>query len=117
MSVFDGLQHGSCVAQISAFVQQHSNDLGKVMDIVISHQALPRKMELIGQLLNSLVLPAPEHYRSLLRRLAALGASQAGISRSNVPCTGPCQAVARRSTFFVQHLGYAMQSMLIASQG
>ncbi|KAK9799384.1 hypothetical protein WJX73_008409 [Symbiochloris irregularis] len=58
---------------IDGLRQHYSNDLGKVMDIVISHQALPRKMDLIGYLLNSLVLPAPELYRPLLRRLAALG--------------------------------------------
>ena len=55
-------------------VQLHSKDLGRVVDIVVSHQARPLKERLVGALLSALVLPAPEAYRPLLRRLAALGA-------------------------------------------
>lgn len=55
------------------FTQLHSKSLGKVVDIVVSHQALPAKLVLVEQLLNALVLPSPEHYRPLLRRLAVLG--------------------------------------------
>ena len=39
---------------------------------MISHQAIPRKVDLIKRLLALLVLPAPEHYRVQLRRLSAL---------------------------------------------
>ena len=43
------------------------------MDIVVSHHAAPLKAQLVGQILSALVLPAPESYRPLLRRLASLG--------------------------------------------
>ena len=54
-------------------VQQHSKNLGAVVDIVVSHHAAPLKAQLVGQILSALVLPAPESYRPLLRRLACLG--------------------------------------------
>lgn len=53
--------------------QEYSTSLGKVVDIVVSHQGLPIKVNLVTQLMSALVLPAPEHYRPLLRRFAALG--------------------------------------------
>ena len=53
--------------------QLHSKNLGRVVEFVVSHQALERKVSLVLYLLRTLVLPAPEHYRPLLRRLAALG--------------------------------------------
>ena len=67
--------HAACPAPdlLLACVQLHSKTLGKVVDIVVSHQGLPRKMSLVAHLLNVLVLPAPEHYRPLLRRMAVLG--------------------------------------------
>ena len=54
-------------------VQEFSKSLGQVVDIVVSHQGLPLKMLLVSRLMATLVLPAPEHYRPLLRRFAALG--------------------------------------------
>ncbi len=53
-------------------LQVYSANLGQVVDIVVSHQGVEIKTQLIGQLMSALVLPAPEHYRPLLRRLAAL---------------------------------------------
>ena len=50
----------------------HSGELQAVLDIVVSHQGAPLKCALLQRLLSALVLPAPEHYRQLLRRLAAL---------------------------------------------
>ena len=50
----------------------YSTNLAQVVDIVVSHQGVEIKTQLIGQLMSALVLPAPEHYRPLLRRLAAL---------------------------------------------
>ena len=44
-----------------------------MVDIVVSHQARPLKERLVVSLLHTLVLPSPEAYRPLLRRLAALG--------------------------------------------
>ena len=55
--------------------QEYSKNLGQVVAFVVSHQALPLKVALITQLMNALVLPSPSHYRPLLRRCAALGAS------------------------------------------
>ena len=54
-------------------LQEYSTNLGQVVDIVVSHQGLPLKVSLVAQLMAALVLPAPEHYRPLLRRFAALG--------------------------------------------
>ena len=56
-------------------MQVYSSSLGQVVDIVVSHQGLPFKVQLVSQLMSALVLPAPEHYRPLLRRFAALGES------------------------------------------
>ena len=50
----------------------HSKNLQQVLDIVVSHQALPLKCQLLLKLLLALVAPAPEHHRALLRRLAGL---------------------------------------------
>lgn len=61
------------VCIFGSYVQEFSKSLGKVVDIVVSHQGLPTKMLLVSRLMSTLVLPAPEHYRPLLRRFAALG--------------------------------------------
>ena len=53
-------------------MQVHSKNLQQVLDIVVSHQALPLKCQLLLKLLLALVAPAPEHHRALLRRLAGL---------------------------------------------
>ncbi|CAL8465869.1 g5405 [Coccomyxa elongata] len=58
---------------IDSLRQVYSTNLGAVVDIVVSHQGVATKTELVSQLMSMLVLPAPEHYRPLLRRLAALG--------------------------------------------
>lgn len=60
---------------IGLWLQEYSDNLGRVVDIVVSHQGLPTKLALVTQLMSSLVLPAPEHFRPLLRRFAALGES------------------------------------------
>ena len=46
-------------------MQVYSANLGQVVDIVVSHQGVEIKTQLIGQLMSALVLPAPEHYRPL----------------------------------------------------
>jgi hypothetical protein len=61
-------------------MQVYSSSLGQVVDIVVSHQGLPFKVALVSQLMSALVLPAPEHYRPLLRRFAALGTSSLQVS-------------------------------------
>ena len=53
--------------------QEYSSNLGEVVDIVMSHQGLPLKVVLITKLLETLVLPVPDHYQTHLRRMAALG--------------------------------------------
>ncbi len=58
-------------------VQTHSGKLQAVLDIVLSHQGAALKSELMQRLMSALVLPAPEHYRALLRRLAALSGGAA----------------------------------------
>ena len=53
-------------------MQTHSKELQQVLDIVVSHQALQLKCELVVKLLSGLVAPRPQHFRPLLRRLAGL---------------------------------------------
>ena len=53
-------------------MQTHSKELQSVVDIVVSHQAMPLKCRLVVQLLYAVVAPTPEQYRPLLRRLAGL---------------------------------------------
>ncbi|KAK2079983.1 hypothetical protein QBZ16_002378 [Prototheca wickerhamii] len=50
----------------------HSADPGKVLEIVVAHQSAGPRADLVHRLLNALVLPSPEAYRPILRRLAAL---------------------------------------------
>ncbi|PRW58200.1 acetyl- carboxylase 1-like isoform A [Chlorella sorokiniana] len=57
---------------IDSLRQTHSGQLQAVLDIVLSHQGAALKSALLQRLMSALVLPAPEHYRALLRRLAAL---------------------------------------------
>ncbi|KAL4859471.1 Acetyl-CoA carboxylase 1 [Chlorella vulgaris] len=57
---------------IDSLRQVHSGKLPAVLDIVVSHQGAALKCALLQRLMSALVLPAPEHYRSQLRRLAAL---------------------------------------------
>ena len=65
--------------------QVYSTNLGQVVDIVVSHQAVALKAALVARLMAALVLPAPEHYRPLLRRLAALGA--VSFSTADATCS------------------------------
>ena len=53
-------------------MQTHSKELQQVLDVVVSHQALELKCELVVRLLYALVAPRAEHFRPLLRRLAGL---------------------------------------------
>lgn len=50
----------------------HSEDLAAVLDIVMAHQGIRLRSQLLLRLLSALVLPGPEHYRRHLRRLASL---------------------------------------------
>lgn len=73
-------------------MQVHSKDLQQVLDIVVSHQALPLKCQLLLKLLLALVAPAPEHYRALLRRLAGLtGHSPRLLMKSKLILCQLCQ--------------------------
>ena len=53
-------------------MQTHSKELQQVLDVVVSHQALELKCELVVRLLYALVSPRAELFRPLLRRLAGL---------------------------------------------
>lgn len=57
---------------IDALRKSYPNDHQAVLDLVISHQGLAHKTELVKRTLSTLVLPAPVPYRALLRRFAAL---------------------------------------------
>jgi hypothetical protein len=67
--------------------------LQAVLDIVVSHQGLPLKTELVKRILSTLVLPSPVPYRSLLRRFAALSSKSCAEVRGPVPTGSPrCEA-------------------------
>jgi acetyl-CoA carboxylase/biotin carboxylase 1 len=57
---------------IDSLRQAHSSALQNVVDVVLSHNGLVLKSQLILRVMGALVLPAPDVYRPLLRRLAAL---------------------------------------------
>ncbi len=52
--------------------QEYAKNHQAVLDLVVSHQGLAPKEELVKNILSTFVLPAPVPYRSLLRRFAAL---------------------------------------------
>ena len=52
--------------------QTHTKELQQVLDVVVSHQALELKCQLVVKLLYALVAPRAEHFRPILRRLAGL---------------------------------------------
>lgn len=58
--------------------QAHASAPAKVLEAVLSHQGLAHKCDLLSRLMAALVLPAPAHYRSHLRRLAALAGGVKG---------------------------------------
>lgn len=57
---------------IDALRRSHADSLQRVVDIVLSHNGLAMKSELVLRIMGSLVLPAPDKYRKQLRRFAAL---------------------------------------------
>ena len=67
---------GCCVLCLQEMIDKlrkmHPNNHQAVLDMVISHQGLPHKMELVKRILSTLVRPSPVPYRHLLRRFAAL---------------------------------------------
>eukprot|EP00798_Chlamydomonas_sp_ICE-L_P004934 gene4934-34705_t len=58
---------------VTGLKSAHSNNLNEVFNCVVSHQGLPDKCKFVLQILNRLVMPAPEHYRKYLRRFSDLG--------------------------------------------
>ena len=59
----------------TALWQEYSSNLGEVVDIVVSHQGLPLKMDLVLELMNTVVVPAADAFRQQLQRFACLGLS------------------------------------------
>nr|AHC53984.1 plastid transported acetyl-CoA carboxylase [Eleusine indica] len=57
---------------IESLRHQHSKDLQKVVDIVLSHQGVRNKAKLITALMEKLVYPNPAAYRDLLIRFSSL---------------------------------------------
>lgn len=52
--------------------QENSGQLQAVLDMVLSHHAVTRKSLFVKEILMALVLPSPQDYRPLLRRLTNL---------------------------------------------
>ncbi|AQK42598.1 acetyl-coenzyme A carboxylase1 [Zea mays] len=57
---------------IETLRHQHSKDLQKVVDIVLSHQGVRNKAKLVTALMEKLVYPNPGAYRDLLVRFSSL---------------------------------------------
>ena len=57
---------------IDGLRQAHASSLQSVVDLVVAHNGLAVKSQLVLRLLDALVLPAPDLYRPVLRRLASL---------------------------------------------
>lgn len=57
---------------IETLRHQHSKDLQKVVDIVLSHQGVRNKAKLVTALMEKLVYPNPVAYRDLLVRFSSL---------------------------------------------
>ncbi|KAG2570471.1 acetyl-CoA carboxylase 2 isoform X1 [Panicum virgatum] len=57
---------------IETLRHQHSKDLQKVVDIVLSHQGVRNKAKLVTALMEKLVYPNPAAYRDLLVRFSSL---------------------------------------------
>ncbi|ONM18462.1 acetyl-CoA carboxylase2 [Zea mays] len=57
---------------IETLRHQHSKDLQKVVDIVLSHQGVRNKAKLVTALMEKLVYPNPGGYRDLLVRFSSL---------------------------------------------
>jgi hypothetical protein len=62
---------------VDALRKSYPKDHQAVLDMVISHQGLKHKVELVNRILSTFVMPAPVPYRSLLRRFAALSSKPA----------------------------------------
>ncbi|KAF6253758.1 carboxyl transferase domain-containing protein [Scenedesmus sp. NREL 46B-D3] len=62
---------------VDALRKSYPKDHQAVLDMVISHQSLKHKVELVNRILSTFVMPAPVPYRSLLRRFAALSSKSA----------------------------------------
>lgn len=61
--------HAGCKLQLR---RDNKDDLQHVLDIVMSHQGLQQKVQLILSLMSAVVSYAPERYRAQLRRMASL---------------------------------------------
>ena len=79
---------------IDSLRRVHAKNLGAVVDIVVSHMGLPLKIRLASQLMAALVLPAPERYRPILRRFAALGSAGASAGGGASTSSGGGEASA-----------------------
>eukprot|EP00200_Dunaliella_tertiolecta_P012627 CAMPEP_0202373002 /NCGR_PEP_ID=MMETSP1127-20130417/4091_1 /ASSEMBLY_ACC=CAM_ASM_000462 /TAXON_ID=3047 /ORGANISM="Dunaliella tertiolecta, Strain CCMP1320" /LENGTH=2753 /DNA_ID=CAMNT_0048969731 /DNA_START=204 /DNA_END=8465 /DNA_ORIENTATION=+ len=78
---------------VDAMRKAHIHEPSCVLEAVISHQGLRHKCDLLSRLLATLVLPAPNLYRSHLRRLAALAG---GVQR-------PAAELAWRGAALLEH--------------
>ena len=73
---------------IDALRREHAGQPQRVLDVLLSHRALPAKAQLVQGLLGAVVAPCPQAFRQELAQLAAL------------PATGAMAAVVQRA----QHL-------------
>jgi pyruvate/2-oxoglutarate dehydrogenase complex dihydrolipoamide acyltransferase (E2) component len=58
----------------AALRQEHACNLQHVLDVLLSHQALPEKAQLVRGVLDAIVAAQPQPFRHALRRLATLPA-------------------------------------------
>lgn len=75
----------------------------QVLDMVLSHQALPRKVQLVATILDTLVAPCAQHFKPQLAQLAQL------------PTMPPLQHIVQRAQQLLDHAFLSDLSAAIAS--
>eukprot|EP00892_Ulva_mutabilis_P004884 jgi/Ulvmu1/2768/UM014_0226.1 len=88
---------------IDALRKEHSSDLQHVLNVILSHQALPRKAHLVLAVLDTLVAPVASHVKLQLAQLAAL------------PTAAPLGKVVQRAQQLLDHALLSELSVAIAS--
>jgi hypothetical protein len=74
-----------------------------VLDVLLSHQALPRKVQLVLAVLDTLVAPSAQHFKTQLAQLAQL------------PNMQPLQVLVQRAQQLLDHAFLSDLSAAIAS--
>ena len=70
------VSHAQEADSIAALRREHAAELQRVLDALLSHQALQAKVKLAVGILDGIVANEPQHFRKVLSKLAALPATK-----------------------------------------